>query len=81
MEKTVRLVTSKDADHAAASESVVRMLETWLQIAREGRLEGVALVALYADGSFDTSFSQTTSRSRLMGAIETMKLDFYLDNR
>lgn len=65
----VRLVTTRERDHSDAQASVVKQLEAWLEIAKRGDLEGIAVAALYSDGTCGHGFSAASSYFRQLGAI------------
>lgn len=69
----LRLVTKTEADHDEKVASVVHQLEQWLEKAKAGEIEGIAVAALYSDGACGCGFSASASYYRLLGAITDLQ--------
>lgn len=75
--RVVKLITNVDVGHQSAVDSVVRQLEQWLEKARAGEIEGIAVAALYSDGACGCGFSETTSYFRLLGAVTDLQMTYF----
>lgn len=60
-----------------AMEGVIELLEDWLEQARSGDIRGIALIAVFRDGTVESDFEGLTNGLEMIGAIEHVKLDLY----
>lgn len=58
---------------AAVNESVVARLEEVLAEARAGKVVGVAIASLHADGSIGSAWSEVDSFSGLLGSVARLQ--------
>lgn len=58
---------------ARHNKAACELLEEWLENARKGNIVGVALCAVYADGSSSSAVSENDCRQHVIGAIECLK--------
>lgn len=55
--------------NAEVDADIVEVLELWLEKAKAGALDGLAIVSINRDGTFSSTFSQNNSRTHLLGAL------------
>lgn len=69
----IRLVTARETAVGESVESVVKQLETWLEMARKGEVHSVAVAAVYDNGRIGCGFSKAPSYGLMLASILDMQ--------
>jgi len=54
-------------------EDIIEQLESWLALARDGKLSSVAVAVVYRDGSTGDGFSKIHSLGTQIGAVAVLQ--------
>lgn len=73
MTETLSLITRAESWHNEVCEDVVKTLETMLERAKTGELQGVAIAATTIDGATVTTYSKMDRTGLLLGALARLQ--------
>lgn len=80
--KIVKLVTQKEQENQEICEDIMMILETFIDLTKQNKLKGIAIVAHGTENNTYTSCSMTDNIHRVISGLEIIKQQLiteYLD--